>query len=138
MSSQEPQPKTPITTAPSASDKPPEPRGHSSYAVWLIYTFRAIEKILPALKGKEKWSWVAPFFLCLLLLLAFVGFGIYVDGYVIHPPAQYTGVCSPPAQILKGNCVRLIITTAVVSGTTTQIVQTIQAGVILNSTAAHK
>lgn len=108
--------------------------GHSSYLAFLIYEFRAIARILPNLKQKPKHAWVAPFALCLLVLLASVGTGIYIDGYVIHPPAHYTGLCPPPAQIKGGNCIQIIITQVTVSGTVTRQTQTVQAGQIINAT----
>lgn len=106
--------------------------------MWLIYSFRAIEKILPALKGKQKWGWVAPFALCFVILLAALGFGIYVDGYVIHPPAQYTGLCGPPAQITKGNCIEITTEVVTVAGTVTTVTRSVQGGTILNVTTAKK
>ena len=115
-------------------------RGHSAYLIWLIYHFRAVEKILPALKGKSKYGWAAPAALCLLVLVAMLGFGIYVDGYVVHPPAQYTGICQLPAQISSNgkNCDITVIQT-VTSGTvvtTTHVTQT--AGIVLyNQTGGH-
>ena len=109
--------------------------GHSSYLAWLIYEFRAIARILPNLKQKPKHAWIAPFALCLLVLLASLGIGIYIDGYAIHPPAQYTGLCPRPATIRSGNCVQIIISQITVSGTVTQSTQTIQAGqVLINGT----
>ena len=56
-------------------------RGHSSYTSWLVYKFRAIERILPNLKTGPKHAWVVPFLLCFLLLAVMVGMGVYVDGY---------------------------------------------------------
>ena len=98
--------------------------------VWLIYSFRAIEKILPALKGKPKWTWVAPGLLCFVVLVSAIGVGIYTDGYGIHPPTQYQGHCPAPATIRNSNCVLINIQTITVSGTVTTTKQTEQAGVI--------
>ncbi len=108
---------------------------HSSYLVWLVVKFRAIEKILPALKVQKKWGWVPAFFLVLITLLAAVGIGIYIDGYAIHPPAQYTGVCPPPAQIKSGGCILVTYQVATVSGTVTTYTVTQQAGYIITTTA---
>jgi hypothetical protein len=108
-----------------------EGSGHSSYLAWLTYEFRAIARILPNLKTRPKHAWLAPFALCLLVLLATLGIGVYVDGYVIHPPAQYTGICPTPAVVRGGNCVQIIITQVTVSGTLTYQTQTIPAGHII-------
>lgn len=107
--------------------------GHSSYSVWLVYSFRAIEKIVPALKGRQKWGWVAPFALCFVVLLGLIGFGIYFDGYVLHPPRQYTGICTPPAEIKGPNCVLVQTQAVTVSGSVTIVTHTAQAGTILNA-----
>lgn len=108
---------------------------HSSYAAWLVYHFRAIEKILPALKGKPKWGWLPAFGLCAVLLVAAVGIGIYADGEVIHPPVQFVGHCPSPATIRGGNCIEVVITTATVGSTVTTIRNTQQAGVVENLTS---
>lgn len=109
-------------------------QGHSSYLVWLIYAFRGIERILPNLKQKPKHGWVAPFFLSLLVLLAALGMGIYIDGYGIHPPAHFEGICPAPAQIRGGGCIIISVQVETVSGTTTVITQTQQAGYVLTTT----
>jgi hypothetical protein len=109
-------------------------RGHSAYQTWLIYSFRAIEKVLPNLKGKPKHAWVAPAFLALLVLLSALGVGIYVDGDIIHPPVQYTGLCSPPGVIRGGNCIIITVEVVTTAGTVTTVTQTQQAGTILNLT----
>lgn len=113
-------------------------QGHSSYLTWLVFEFRAIARILPNLKQKPKHAWVAPFLLCLLVLLASVGIGIYLDGNVIHPPAQYTGVCPPPAQITKGSCYITQVEVVTVSGTASQTTVLIPSGHIVNSTTVKK
>lgn len=112
-------------------------KAHSSYEVYLIYVFRAIEKVLPALKGKTKYGWLPAFGLCLLVLLALTGIGVYIDGYYIHPPAQYEGICASPAEILHGNCVSTTVTTVSVGNTVKTTTITQQAGQILNSTRGH-
>lgn len=111
-------------------------QGHSSYLVWLIYEFRAISRILPNLKGKPKHAWAAPFALCVLVLIVTVGMGIYIDGYGVHPPAQYTGVCPPPAFVRGDSCLTAVVVTVVVSGTTTTKVIDQPAGHVIlpNST----
>ena len=108
--------------------------GHSSYLTWLIFEFRAIARILPNLKQKPKHAWLAPFALALLVLLAALGMGIYLDGYVIHPPAQYTGICSPPAQITRGGCYVAEVVTITRSGTESVTTQYIPSGTIVNAT----
>lgn len=110
-------------------------KAHSAYGTWLAYKFRAIERILPGLRAKQKHAWVAPAALVLLVLVASIGVGIYADGYIIHPPKQYTGICPPPAQIRGGNCV--VITVEVVTQGTSTVTRTITspAGTVLtNST----
>ncbi len=111
---------------------------HSSYLVWLVVKFRAIEKILPALKVQKKWGWVPAFLLVLVTLVAAVGIGIYIDGYAIHPPAQYTGVCPPPAQITKGSCFLITTSVQTVSGTVTTVTYTQPAGYIVTPNPANK
>jgi hypothetical protein len=66
-----------------------------------------------------------------LTLFGTVGVGIYIDGYVIHPPAQYTGICPAPATITHGNCVQSVLVTITRSGTEAVTTQTIQAGTVL-------
>jgi hypothetical protein len=112
--------------------------GHSSYLTYLIYEFRAIARILPNLKQKPKHAWLAPFALCLLVLLAAIGTGIYLDGYAIHPPAQYTGVCPPPAQIKASGCFITQTIQVTVSGTVTQTTAQIPAGTILTNGTLKK
>lgn len=114
--------------------KTEQDKAHSAYEVWLVYCFRAIEKILPALKGKTKYGWLPGLGLALLVLLALTGLGIYLDGYYIHPPAQYEGVCASPAEILRGNCVSLSVTTISTSNVVKTVTITQQAGQILNAT----
>jgi hypothetical protein len=103
----------------------------------LIFEFRAIARILPNLKQRPKHAWIAPFALCFLVLLASVGIGVYIDGYGIHPPAQYTGVCPPPAQITGGGCFITQIEQITVNGQVTQTTVKIPAGQIITSTAGH-
>lgn len=110
-------------------------KGHSSYGTWLNYANRAIEKILPNFKRGAKYGWAAPVLLCLLVLLTSLSIGIYLDGYGIHPPQQYTGICAPPAQIKGGGCIFTLV--QVVTGTngvatTTTVTQ--QAGQIITNT----
>ena len=104
---------------------------------WLIYHFRAIEKILPALKTKGKYSWAPAFLLCLIVLLTSIGIGVYVDGYGIHPPAQFTGICPAPAQIKGGSCVIITVQQVTISGTVTTATYTQQAGYILTTTSTN-
>ena len=114
-------------------------RGHSSYTTWLIYANRAIERILPALKHKGKYGWAAPALLCLLVLVTAVSVGIYIDGYGVHPPTQYTGICAPPAQITHGGCYIKTVQIVTQSGTVTTVTVTQPAGqIVTNSTAGHK
>jgi hypothetical protein len=70
----------------------------------------------------------------LLAIFGTVGFGIYLDGYVIHPPAQYTGICAPPAAITRGGCYITQVEVVTVSGTATQTTIQIPAGTILTTT----
>ena len=112
--------------------------GHSSYLAWLVFEFRAIARILPNLKQKPKHAWLAPFAIALLVLLAVIGAGIYIDGYVIHPPAQYTGLCPPPAQIKANGCFTIQIETVTISGTATITTVQVPSGQILvNGTVPH-
>jgi hypothetical protein len=110
-------------------------KGHSPFGAWLTYKFRAVERILPGLRGKPKHAWVAPFFICLLLLITAISMGIYIDGYGIHPPKQYTGICPAPAQIRGANCDLITIET-VTQGTST-VVKTItqSAGQVLTNSS---
>jgi hypothetical protein len=76
----------------------------------------------------------------ILAVLATIGTGIYIDGYVIHPPAQYTGVCAPPAQISGKGCYITEIQQIEVSGTATVTTISISTGYIVlpgNGTAKH-
>jgi hypothetical protein len=111
-----------------------EEKGHSSYLTWQIYANRAIEKVLPNLKGKQKHAWVAPALLALLVLVTALGVGIYVDGYVLHPPAQYTGVCAPPGVIRNGNCELITVQVVTNNGVVTTETLTQQAGQVINAT----
>ena len=57
----------------------------------------------------------------ILSIVATIGMGIYLDGYVIHPPAHYTGICPPPAHISNNgqNCT-IPQVSEVTSGTVTK------------------
>lgn len=113
-------------------------RGHSSYITWLIYANRAVERILPALKHKGKYGWAPALLLCLLVLATALSVGIYIDGYGVHPPQQFTGICPPPAQITHGSCITKSI--QVVTGTNgavTTVTYTQQAGTIITTTTTH-
>lgn len=54
-------------------------------------------------------------------MIGMIGMGIYVDGYVIHPPAKFTGICPPPAHISNNgqNCT-IPEVSEVTSGTVTK------------------
>ncbi len=113
------------------------PIGHSAYAVWRIYTDRAILKVAPALGKKSNAQLIFSIFMLVITLLGAIGAGIYIDGYAIHPPAQYTGVCAPPAFIRGQNCLQALPVTVVKDGSTTTTTTLAQAGSIIlpNGTA---
>ena len=105
---------------------------------WLVYQFRAIERILPNLKQRPKHAWVAPVLLCFILLLAMLGFGVYIDGYAIHPPAQFTGICPPPAHIARGGCWDILVQEVTIGTTTTVTTISVPAGTIETTTTGGK
>ena len=110
--------------------------GHSSYQTYIVYHFRAIERILPNLKQRPAHAWVVPFFLCLLVLITAFGTGVYIDGYGIHPPAYETITCPAPAHITSKGCYIAQVVAVTKSGTvtyTTEEVQT-QGQVIVTKT----
>jgi hypothetical protein len=108
-------------------------KGHSSYLVWRVIKDRAIQKIIPALGKRSKAQGYFSVFLIIVSILAAVGIGIYIDGYAIHPPSQYTGICPPPAQIHGQSCtysqVEVVTSGTVTKETTIQI----PAGTIINA-----
>jgi hypothetical protein len=72
----------------------------------------------------------------LIAILGTFGFGIYVDGYVIHPPAVFQGTCPPPAHISNnGQTCTIGQVVTVTQGSSTQVT-TIQvpAGTVLTQT----
>ena len=110
-------------------------KGHSSYLGWRIIKNRAVEKIIPSLGKKSNAQKIFSIILIILAILATFGLGIYIDGYVIHPPKQFDGICPPPASIHGQSCT-ISQVQIVTSGTTTKAT-TIQvpAGTIITNTA---
>jgi hypothetical protein len=127
----------------SAAPPPPQPvrtEAHSSYLAYIMFEFRAIARILPNLKQKQKHAWLAPLALCLLVLLAAIGAGIYTDGYGIHPPEYLHGICPPPASIKNGGCYQSVAVTITTNGQISTTTSQVSTGTIIlpNSTAAKK
>lgn len=108
--------------------------GHSAYKSWRVYFDRAILKVAPALGKKSNAQLVFSIVMILLAIFGTLSFGIYMDGYVLHPPAQYTGVCPPPAQIKSGGCFTSQVEVITVNGVATQTVVQIPSGTILTTT----
>ena len=110
---------------------------HSAYKSWRVYFDRAILKVAPALGKKSNAQLWFSVLMVIIAVFSTIGVGIYVDGYVIHPPAQYTGVCPPPAQITGGGCFLFQVQQITVSGTQTVTTVRIPAGTVLlpNGTA---
>lgn len=108
--------------------------GHSAALIWQIIKNRVIQKIIPSLGKKSNAQTYFAVGMVLLSILATVGFGIYVDGYVIHPPAQYTGICPAPARITGNQCLLTEIETVNQGTTTTVTTVQIPAGTIQYST----
>ncbi|SRR6266571_2827697 len=73
--------------------------GHSAHAVWLIYKYKAILRLVPALGKKGHAQLIFTILMILLAAIGATGFGIVLDGYVISPPVQEKGLCLPPAYI---------------------------------------
>lgn len=114
--------------------------GHSSYQTYLIYHFRAIERILPNLKQKPKHAWVVPFLLCLLVMLTAFGIGVYIDGYGIHPPQYETITCPAPAHITSKGCYISEVLAVTKSGTVTYTTEQVatQGQLIVTQTTVTK
>jgi hypothetical protein len=111
----------------------PESSGHSAFKSWQIYFNKAILKVAPQLGKKSNAQLVFSVVLIIIAVFGTIGFGIYLDGYVIHPPAQYTGVCPPPARIEKGGCYLTEVEQVTVSGTQTVTTVQIPSGTVLLS-----
>lgn len=108
------------------SQKPTQ-KGHSSYLGWRVIKNRAVEKIIPSLGAKSRAQLIFSAILIILAIFGTIGFGIYLDGYVIHPPKQYSGICPPPAIISHngGTCtisqVQIVTSGTVTKATTIQL-----------------
>jgi hypothetical protein len=115
-------------------------KGHSPYLVYQVIKNRVIEKVIPSLGRKSNAQRNFAIAMVIISLLASIGIGIYLDGYVIHPPAQYTGICASPAHIVGPSCETSVSEVVTVGSTTeTKVVQQ-PAGIVLlpNGTAANK
>jgi hypothetical protein len=114
--------------------------GHSAYAVWRIKIDRALLRVLPSLGKKSNAQLIFTIVMIVITLLGTVGAGIYIEGYGIHPPAQYNGLCSQPATIVKGDCIQSQIVTITRSGTETTTTTQVHTGciIIVNSTCGKK
>jgi hypothetical protein len=113
--------------------------GHSAYLIYQVIKNRVIQKVIPSLGRKsnaQKYFSIAMIFVS---LLAAIGLGIYVDGYIIHPPQQFTGVCPTPAHISGngGHCTNTEIDTTTVGTVIKTTTVQVPAGTILipNATA---
>lgn len=112
-----------------------ENRAHSAFLTHVIYRFRAIERIVVSLKQKPKHGWVPAAAFMLVVVLAFGGIGIYLDGYVIHPPQQFTGICPPPNDVIRGDGCYSEQVVTVTQGTVTKVSTIyVPAGHVLNGT----
>ncbi len=105
-----------------------ESSGHSAYSVWRVKVNRAILQVVPSLGKKSSAQLFFSIMMIVLTIFGMFGFGIYLDGYGIHPPQQYTGVCPAPAIIRGGNCINIVSVTITQSGTTTTTTSSEQAG----------
>jgi hypothetical protein len=105
--------------------------GHSSKLAYEVIRNRVIQKIIPNLGRKSNAQRNFSIAMILIGLLSSILFGIYLDGYGIHAPEQYTGVCPPPATIHGQSCTTGQIETVTVSGTTEQKVIQVPAGEVL-------
>jgi hypothetical protein len=105
--------------------------------VWRIYKDRAILRIVPALLKKSSAQTIFTVLMILMAALGTTGAGIYVDGYGLHPPKQYTGICAPPAFINRDGCFVTVTSVVTVNGQPQTKTTTIPAGhvIIPNSTA---
>jgi hypothetical protein len=78
---------------------------HDSHFVYQIVHKRVFKSALPGLGGKKNSGEIL--FLIVLIFLAMFGgiaAGFQIDQHFINPPTQLIGVCSPPAQMVKGGC----------------------------------
>ena len=103
--------------------------------VWRIIKDRAIAKVIPSLGRKSRAQVIFSALMILVAIIGAVGFGIYVDGYVIHPPKQYSGICPPPAVISHNGQVCTISQVQIVTSGTVTKATTIQipAGQIIQT-----
>lgn len=111
-------------------------KGHSSYMTWRIYKDRAVQKIIPSLGKTSNAQKYFAAVMILLTILGTLGIGIYIDGYVLHPPAQFNGICPPPARISNnGQSCTISQIATITQGSTTQVT-TIQipAGTVITQT----
>lgn len=106
-------------------------KAHSAYMVWRIKVDRAIQKVVPSLGKKSSAQLIFSIVMIVLTVMGTIGAGIYIDGYVIHPPQQYTGLCPPPAFIRSGNCLTTQTVTITRSGTEQLTTTQVPAGQIL-------
>lgn len=93
---------------------------HSGHAVWLIYKYKAILRLVPALGKKGHAQLIFTILMILLAAVGATGFGIVIDGYVISPPVQERGLCAPPAYITNNgvSCLESITYYQTSSGST--------------------
>ena len=103
-----------------------------------MYFDKAILKVAPALGKKSNAQLWFSVVMIIVAIFSTIGIGIYIDGYVIHPPAQYTGLCPPPAQIQSGGCFITQVEVVTVSGTQTQTTIRLPAGTILTNLTKGK
>lgn len=114
--------------------------GHSAYLVYQIIRRRVIQAIIPALGKKSNAQKYFSIAMIVITLFASLGIGIYLDGYVIHPPTHYTGICPPPARIHSNDTCTIASETTITNGqsTSVKIVQVNNGTIILpNSTGRH-
>ena len=112
-----------------------ERQAHSAHMVWSVYFYKAILKLVPALGKKSNAQAIFTVVMVLIAMLGSIGGGIYIDGYGVHPPAVYTGVCASPAFIKGGSCLQTTVSSVTVNGAVTYTTVTEQAGsIVLNGT----
>lgn len=84
---------------------PVELRHHDSFRTWYVLKARMRKRSGLALRRTDMKR--AGFFAAMMIMLAII-FGVFtgmsLEHFVINPPVQYIGICSPPAEITHGGC----------------------------------
>ena len=109
-------------------------KGHDPFLIYEIIRNRVIEKVIPRLGKMSNAQRNFSIAMMLIALFAMVGFGIYADGEILHPPAHYTGVCPAPATIHGSSCTLSQIGTVNEGSTTKTTTVQIPAGTIQTQT----